>query len=562
MPYNPNADWTARTNAAAKSPVYYIAIDGLTTKHYSTGPVLSAATTKNLLLNVPDSIGQKLSQLRGSHSMTLFTVELVDRDNEITDLVSTEKSGALLPTLVNRKVTLFSGYADLTEDKYAAVGVGQIAGVELVADRLTYRLTLRDVRRHETDDVFTNAEAGRSKYASALVSAVAVGTTKIEVVGSPADLTKHDADAPAAGDKLFLGPSTDASYLGQEEKLEIGNVIVGPPHFIEFTTALTKAYAIGDEVRWATALIEGNPINILRSVWTGNFAHASFPLAKKSGMPTGLSVPATEVADSELITERDYFYGDEVWRFEIQRPIRGQRFVEKLVQLLGYPRTKIDGRLSFRMFRPWLAEDAVAGLPQILEADILSWRMRRSNDLHVNQMIVGVDFEPEGGEPAQTVTVEDAADQTATKEISKVEPEETGIRGALRGVRLAEERGQVFLTRFQIPPIQYLIECDLRKRALEVGEVVELTHSAIPDVTAGARGLTKKRLEIVERTERFDSSRIDLTLQASGFSRPMYIAPDTVGDDYDTASAADKEYGYIAPDAGNFADGGVPYEIT
>ena len=46
----------------------------------------------------------------------------------------------------------------------------------------------------------------------------------------------------------------------------------------------------------------------------------------------------------------------------------------------------------------------------------------------------------------------------------------------------------------------------------------------------------------------------------SSSENTFFIATDGITD-YATASAAEKRYGYISPDAGNFADGGIPYEI-
>jgi hypothetical protein len=161
------------------------------------------------------------------------------------------------------------------------------------------------------------------------------------------------------------------------------------------------------------------------------------------------------------------------------------------------------------------------------------------------------------------VVTEDTADQSATKEIAALEEEDTGLRAGLRGVRLAEDIGAVLFRRFLKPLPLLELWCHLTKRALEVGEDVSVTHDEIPNVKTGARGLTASRWEIVEREERFAKGQIRFVLQDGGYSRPAFIADDAEppDDDYDLATAADKEYAYIAPDAGNFADGGEPYEI-
>jgi hypothetical protein len=552
-PYNPNANWTAATAAGAQAPIYYIAIEGLTTKHFSTGPVRSAGTTKEVLLRVPDSTAQKLSQLQGRASLTVVSFELVDRDGEITDLVATEKSSPTLPTLVNRAVTLYSGYADLAEADYAPVGFGQIDSVEMTDQGLAFRFTLVDLHRHQFDDIFANAEAKQSTaYNSALSADASAGATQIAPV-NVADLQE--------GDRLYLGPSTHASYTGQEEKVTVLKVS-GSTVVLE--AALTKSFKATDEVRWATTVVEGNPINLMYAILTGDFANGTFPLTKKRGEPTGLGIAASSIDTVALQKERDRAYDSEIWRFELKDGVPGFRFLEqRIYRLLGYPRVTIAGKLSFRLYRAAWPDDAAVGLPTITKGDVVSWSWRRAHELHVNEVSLGVDMDPETGEPAEMVVTEDTADQSATKEIAALEEEDTGLRASLRGVRLAEDIGAVIFRRFLKPPPLLELWCHLTKRALEVGEDVSVTHDEIPNVKTGTRGLTASRWEIVEREERFAKGQIRFVLQDGGYSRPAFIADDAEppDDDYDLATAADKEYAYIAPDAGNFADGGEPYEI-
>jgi hypothetical protein len=555
MPFNPNANWTARTAAGAQSPVYYIAIEDLTTKHFSTGPVRSAGTTKKALLRVPDTVAQKLSQLQGRASLTVVSFELVDRDAEITDLVATEKSSPTLATLVNRPVTLYSGYADLAEADYAAVGFGQVDSVEMTDMGVAYRFTLVDLHRHQFDDIFTNAEATQSiPYNTTLAADASAGATQ---------LTPRAVADVQEGDKLYLGPSTHASYTGQEEKVTVLKVTGSA---IVLTAPLAKSFKATDELRWATTVIEGNPINLMYAVQTGDFANVTFPLTKVRGEPTGLGIAAGQIDSAGLQKERDRMIPDKVWRFEAKDGVPGFRFLEqRLYRLLGYPAFTIDGKLSFRLYRPAWPDDAASGLPTITKSDVVRWGWRRAHDLHVNKVSVGVDMDPETGEPAETGGGEDTADQTATRETAVFEEENTGLRAGLRGVRDADTVGSVILRRFLKPPAQYELWCHLTKRALQVGEVVSVTHDELPNVETGARGLSAVRLEIVEREERFAQGTVRLLLQDAGFTRPSFVGPAGAITGYDSATAAEREYAYVG-DAGfpvpNFGDGTAPYEVN
>ena len=144
MVLNPNANWTAAIDDPSSSPVYYLAIDGLTSKHYSTAPVRSAGTTKTVLLNIPKGTGGSVDLVDGRLTIGQVRVELLDVDGEITDLVACNASGAPLASLKNRKVTLYAGYRHLVETDYAAVGTYRITDLRMNRGATGYELTLSD----------------------------------------------------------------------------------------------------------------------------------------------------------------------------------------------------------------------------------------------------------------------------------------------------------------------------------------------------------------------------------------------------------------------------------
>jgi hypothetical protein len=552
--YDPNATWTARKAERQQAPVYYVAIDGLTTKHFSTGPVKAAAVTKKPLMMLPTELGQTLNPLQGKATLRISNLHLVDTAGEITDLVSTEKASPTLPTLINRTVTLYEGDADMNEADYAPVAVGEISDVKLGEDLVTYELTLVDVKRAQNEDLFTNAEAsGLQRYSDFLSAAPNAGDKAVAVVNVP---------GVEEGQKLILGPSTHGSYTGGEEKVEVV-AVVGTA--IYFRTALTKSYLAGDPIRWATTVIQGNPINIIRACLTGDFANVSFPLEEVLGMPTGLGVPASLIDDTYLARERDRMMPTRSIRFEVRQPIRGFQFLEqRIYRLNGYPFMRGSGKFAFRCYRPVYPDDVVAGLPTITEADVVSWRWERGFDLHINRVALGYDFDTETGKPADTVITQDTADQAATKETATIELEDSGLRTTLRGIRVGEVLGAGLLRRYIKPPPLLRLALGPHKKALEIGDVVAFTHSKIPNVRTGARGFVAARLEIVERADRPEAGEVQVKVLDPGFTRPGWIGAAGALPDYDSASAAQKEYAHIGTSGspvGNFADGGLPYEV-
>jgi hypothetical protein len=553
MPFDPNANWTAATNAGAKDPVYYIALEGLASKHYATAPVKTPAVTKKLLLNMPTSIGQKVSQLQGRTSLNLFPVSMVNQGAELNDLFATEKTSPTLDTLINKRVTLFSGYASLAEADYAALVVGQIRDVAIRKDGTLWEMSLVDLRRAQQETIFLNADARGDKLALTFLTDYVAGLGVFKVTGDPTIWQQ--------GDRIYLGPSTDAANPGAEEKVTVQQVRDGTNEvFINPVT--TYKYKAGDGVRSASTYLAGNPYNVMLAVLTGDFANGSWPLLAALGQPTGLDIATADIDTTEIIKERDRIMPSDIWIFEQTRPISGSRFLESMIyRWLGYPRVRLGGKLSFRAYRPPHPDEAPS-LTTIAEADVISWEAGRDIDSHVNRVVLGVDTGFGGGNPSQIVTTDETSDQTLTDEAAEQREESTGLAGAYSGTRLAQGRASVQLRRFIDGPYQVTVTVLPRKRAIEVGDDVILTHSRIPNPASSTPGVTSKRMEVVGRDELLDEGPIKLLLQDANWTRPFWIGPSGGLPDYDAASSAQREYGYIGPSGGgNFSDGTPGYEI-
>jgi hypothetical protein len=145
VPYDPNANWTAKLDDPVQGPVYYIVIDGLTAKDYATGPVANPATPKALQLGIPHGSGRVVEVIEGTATVETYDLDLLDLDGDITSLITPDAAGAPLPTIVNRKVSIFAGYRDLEESDYAEVFVGRIRGLTMNRDLTGYVLKISDV---------------------------------------------------------------------------------------------------------------------------------------------------------------------------------------------------------------------------------------------------------------------------------------------------------------------------------------------------------------------------------------------------------------------------------
>jgi hypothetical protein len=560
VPYSPNANWNAATASRAQQPRYYIAIDGITSYHFSTGPVRAASMPKKPYLHMPAGIGQKISQLQGRTSLNLFTLQITNRNNELNDLFANERTSPTLASLINRRVDLFAGYADLAEADYAPWPGARIRSMRCIQEGTLWEFGLTDLRRAQQETICIYADARGDEIELAFQSDAPAGVGVIRTTGDPTGWNQ--------GDKIFFGPSTDGANPGVEELVAVQQVR-DTTNEVFFDPPLIYKYKAGDPVRTGSTLLEGNPLNVLLALQTGDFANATWPLDRAVGKPTGMGIDPGDLDVAGVTKERDRCYSDWKMRFRIARPTSGSSFCEsQIYRWLGYPRVRLNGKVGFRAFRPPFPDDVNAGLATLTEADIIDWEVLRDVESRVNRVVLGVDSALGGGQPAQLVTVENTSDQALTEEQAEVREETTGFAGNLSGRRLAEAAGAEFLRRFGDGPFQVKVKAPPTKRAIEAGEDLLLTHSRIPNPKSATPGVSLMRLEVVERNEDLASGRVELVVQDANWVRPMVVGAAGAGPaDYNAASAAEREKSTFVGPAGdpvpNFAvDGSSPYEVA
>lgn len=450
MTYDPNANWTARAGAQHQQPVYFLVMEGVSFR-FSTGPVLGASVTYKQFMRTPRGVTQEIFPVEGKSSIGSLSIDLVDVDDEVTDLLS---PGQVVPTWINREVTLFAGYADLDEADFAEVFRGQFSDWSM--DGVRYSIKIRDLKRTTLERIMANAT----------------------------DDT----------------PST----------------------------------------------IEGNPINIWYAFVTGNFASGTFPVTTSGAAATGLGVSASLIDETQLAAERDEWLFGWNLRFEFRKPEKAKKFFEdELFLLKGYPLIRGSGQLSVRLYHPAhpaeppqsLTEDDIVGIP----------KAKPLFDDHINVIQIfgdhNPDFDESLGETEFTLlfSFEDTADITATKERKELIIESKGLRTDLDGVRNATFAGNKIRQRFLEPPIEVKVETLFSKRAVELGDVIGMTHSALPDMDTGLRGWTLEQCEAVKVQPDFRRGRMRFTLITTNFGRRYRVIATTGLADYGSQTQAQKD---------------------
>jgi len=312
------------------------------------------------------------------------------------------------------------------------------------------------------------------------------------------------------------------------------------------------------------SIIEGNPINIWFALVTGDFLNGTFPVTTSGAVATGLDVAVALIDETHLAAERDEWLFGWNMRFEFRRPEKAKKFFEdELFLLKGYPLIRGSGQLSVRLYHPAhpgeppqdLTEDNIVGIP----------KAKPLFEDHINVIEIYGDHDPDFDEAEDETeftllfSFEDSSDITATKERKELIVESKGLRTALDGVRNATFAGNKIRQRYLEPPIEIEAETLFSKRVLEVGDVVGVTHSALPEMDTGARGWSDVQCEVVKAAPDFRRGRMRYTLISTNFGKRYRVIGPTGLADYTSQTQAQKDkYLSIASSPGELLGGVDP----
>jgi hypothetical protein len=427
-------------------------------------------------------------------------------------------------------------------------GLGYVLEVEHSPGGVGYEFSCGDPKRKTVEDLFTNADAGSTQINRTLSASAAAGS----IVVDPNSITNINED-----DKFFLRNGS-----GQEERIEVERVTGS--NKIVTKTALQYSYSPGDEIRWATTILEGNPINMLYALLTGDFFNGTFPVTTKKGIPTGLGIAAGDIDTTMFQTERDAWMPTLSLYFEIKRQERGLSWIaSEINRFFGYLVTTPAGQIGFKALGPRRPTETIFALT---ENDILDWQWERRYDLACNRVVVRYGYDIAFDRFVESRTVEDTTDQ-ATVGIKERIIESKGFQATSANQRFIDAWARRHLLRYLKGPVQIRVRTHLTKRGATLGETVDLTHSAIPSMRTGTRGespTTGKATgtwEIIGVEQDFRGGVMDITMLDNNWTRPAFIAP-AGQPDFGSASSDQKRRAYISPaGGGNFSDGSEPYKV-
>lgn len=528
-------DTALRHNA----PAYFVTIDGISDREYSTHKIKGAILTKVICMQIPSGATQALTPLQGRATVGEIAIPMVDVDGEMTRLISTEAGTPVLATLINRRMTLWAGYRGLDESDYIQVFTGEIRKVRN-SESLVYEFILSDFKRRYEDRIMADLE---KEPTTKLVAPTFTSGTLLQV---------SSVDGFAASDSILLHKKDGSA--GENRTIDS---VDENNKWLVLTSGVGTDWFDGDVVTKG-ARVAGNIVNVFYSILTGTFSTDPtdpYPLRATHGTLSGLSLVDSDL-DLTLFTKtRDNFLANFDVDFVFTDPIVGRSFFEREIFPLGfYPTVQGDGKLGIRAFVPpgpeittpdTIAESNMEGFPV--------WR--RQFKTHINRINIFGDKDLGGTEDTLLALSEDTTDQTNTKEIGEYEITSRGLRSGLDGVALAKEVANRILRRWLVPPIEMTVVTEFTKRQFAMGDIVSISHPSLPDTVNNSVGLTDKLMEIVRVNPLFPEGKMSFELMETGFKRFAWMGPASMPS-FGSATDAQKRYAYFG-DSNNKVNGGI-----
>lgn len=453
-----------------KSPMYLIQFDGEATDYCNHEPGYPTNALKQYLGDISGT-DQVVYPEDGRATISGVTFELLDYDNEITALLSTDTY-----FFHRKKTTIKAGYRGMNEYSMLTIFVGWVTGLKLSSDGLSYIFSITDPKKWMQRKIFRGAE--------------------------------------------------DASVT-----------------------------------------ISGNPINILLAVLTSTGAGTNGDYdwyAAVNGL--GLDVTYINITNLEDVRDKWFPGNSHYMRFVIDKRLKAIDWFENEIfrPLNIYPVIDGDGKFNIKPFKPPIAaytqiqsynEDNIIGLP---DWDMNLEGMFNEVEWFYNWDDVNEEFADEAFYvDATSVDNRGAGKKPVTIKSKGLHTSISGVSLNLYTADVIIRRKNAIFNRFATPPLEIGAKTFFSRWLSEAGDIVPFTHGNLPDVSAGTRGLTTERLEIIRRSVDWKRGGVSIDFLNTGFDKGDYgaisptmtVTAGTNGENFTVSTADAAKYAnYTTPE--------------
>jgi len=452
-----------------KIPVYIVEFDGITTR-YSDHEIVNATGPYEVYVQEVQGAGSQITVVEGRSSIGNINFKMIDKDKEITKLVYQY-------SLLNRKVTVKTGFLDMDEADYVKVFIGKVLNYQLLSDNVSYRFNLVTLWKSAKVNIMTAIT--RTSLS------VGIGDATINVVNAANFAT-------ATGTQFYIKIDNEVIlYTGKT-----GTSFTGCSRGQLGTAPATHASS-AEVVNFV--VLQNNAIDIALQILTStglgtNGTHDVLPAS------CGLAIDQNDIAITKMETERDRWLRNITFKFEFEEAQEGKKFLESEIFrfINAYPIVDNEGRISVKVYKPPLPtidirefnDDNLVGAPV--------WQGQIMDTLFFNEIDLSYDWDFATGQYLSRSLYEDTNSQTKYSEVKTLKIESKGLRtGVISQPKIDNIALRIF-KRFANPAPQLTAKTFFSERITEPGDIVRLTSDKIPDMTRGEMGVSNKMVEAVK----------------------------------------------------------------
>lgn len=297
-------------------------------------------------------------------------------------------------------------------------------------------------------------------------------------------------------------------------------------------------FSITDPQKWAQKYIarsatesspvyfQGNPINIILQILlsTGEKSNGTYDF-RSSENGCGIDQSLVNISEMEAIRDR-YYPGDSHYlRIICTERIKAKDLIEnEILKVINcYPKIDGNGRYSIIPFQPpatdddtqSIGESDIIGLPK-WDANLMSLR---------NEIEFKHDYDPTNNDydtityyaDGDSINYRGQGNDQISIESHGLHLDHSPASTPSRATTIMQRRKNIAFTRWAIPPIKITFKTFFTKWLLEAGDVVKITHSLIPDIESGIRGITDVPMEIISRSIDWTNGIVTFTVLDTGF---------------------------------------------
>jgi hypothetical protein len=272
------------------------------------------------------------------------------------------------------------------------------------------------------------------------------------------------------------------------------------------------------------------------------------------GTDATLINPNLYIDVNQFLALRDSQFSGDFFEFIITKPIDGKQFIEdQILKVLGlYLVVGADGKLRLKPMKPFPYQTPVfnftaaniVGIPQTERQPV------------VNLLTFQLDVDNSGVSTAARAycgqaSYEQQSSLRLYQQIYEQQVEATGLRtnygGRMRSRALADR----IFRRHAFAPPAYRLRTHLAALAVELGDLVSLTHPLLADFQNGKLGVVNITCEVVDRKPNYAEGYVEFSLLDTRFlnlATAYQIAPAAAGvPAWQKASAAERaQYAFVS----------------